>query len=1235
MVSLLSVALVAFAVPAAVVPPATSPPPSPAEVERELKAIVDSSGGRATLSSIGRSLEGRELHLLTISRDPALALEQPSLLVVAGLDGTRGATTSVALRMAKLLADMAAVEASSATDAGEGGQAAAMSGEIDGVTFHFIVSANPDAAVRQAALPSARGALNARPVDEDRDGRMNEDGPVDLNSDGVITIMRQLDPKPGVAVPTLMADPADPRLLRAPNRARGEVARYAIWVEGLDQDGDGRIAEDGPGGVDPDRNFPHRWQEFEPTAGVAPLSEPESWALAQFVLEHPRIFAIHVLGRHDTVVQPPDGRGRDVSGRLPIVLEEADVPLWNELAKLYRDTTGQSRAQGADMAGSFALWAMVHRGIPTFATTMWGRPDLPERASPERGAGDGAAPAATAPPESEIAAPATPTPGAAAAEAPRPAARPRGRSAPPARAPARPVEPTPAGAVEAEGADWLKYSDSQRDGAGFVEWTPFDHPTLGPVEIGGFVPGFRENPPADQFDEIASKQRDWLVRLASMRPQIEVRGPEVRTLAPRLIQVDLGLKQVGRLPLTLTPGKSAGMARAVVTRLSTPLDRVKSGRRVDVRRGFDPGEFIEAQWIVDTSSGEPFEITIAHPVFGEWVSTVRDGAASAPAHRAGTFHAEAPIGNESGDLLAPPLPDTSESRALAAKPDGTRPPLPRPAWNRYYTQDEVDEMLRAFAAARPDLARLESLGDSVEGRPVWLLTVTNFATGEAETKPAMYVDGSIHANEIQATETVLYSIWYLLENYGRLAPITDFLDRGAFYFVPVVAPDSRAAWFRDPNTPHSHRTGRQPTDDDGDGLVDEDGPVDLDGDGSIGQMWRRDPFGTHRRNPRDPRILEPVPTEPRADGTREYGDWSFAGPEGIDQDGDGRIGEDPPGVYDMNRNFPSDWQPSGVQSGAGPWPLFYPETRAIGRLLISRSNIAAGQAFHNMGGMILRGPGAPYREGEYPRRDLAVYDAISSAGAEMLPFYRPLVIHSGLYTVHGGLVNWIAEGLGIVSFTNELWTTKRILQTGQDPTPEQMRRWRDRMLFGETFTDWTEMDHPDLGRVLVGGGDKYSSRIPPGFMLEEECHRNFAFVFFHAEQMPLLRWESMESKSLGGDLWEVTVAVANDRLIPTRTARAAEKSIGRPDLLVVDGGPGVEVIASGLVQGREQRTFTPQPQEPARLMVNDGVPSHGSTLMRLIVKGPAGAPLKLNYQAEKARDLEGSLVLGAEPTRTP
>jgi len=550
------------------------------------------------------------------------------------------------------------------------------------------------------------------------------------------------------------------------------------------------------------------------------------------------------------------------------------------------------------------------------------------------------------------------------------------------------------------------------------------------------------------------------------------------------------------------------------------------------------------------------------------------------------------------------------------------------SWNRFYDYDEMTTIIHDLVDAYPELLTLESIGKSEQGRDMWLITLNSPKTGDAADKPAMYIDGNVHGNEIQASETVLYSIWYLTKSYGHVDQLTELMDRVSFYFLPTQNPDGRAEWFENPNSPHSARTGQRPTDNDFDGLLDEDGPEDLDGDGHITRMWKLDPNGSYRRNELDPRIIERAP-----EGIQ--GNLSRLGSEGIDNDGDGRINEDGPGGYDMNRNWASDWQPNYIQYGAGDYPFDRLETKAVADFILEHPNIAAGQSYHNTGGMILRGPGAKYLGNLYPRSDKSVYDKLGEAGEDILPYYDYMIIHADLYTVHGGFVNWLAEGLGIVSFTNELWTNSRIMP---DPDREysdaERMHWQDRMLFGQTFTNFTQYDHPTHGKVLIGGGTKFSSRVTPPFMLEEGCHRNFAFTMFHAANMPEIAFKWVGIKKLESNLWEITVEIENDKIIPTRLALAAQKKIGLPDLLSITGP---EVVLSGTLSDRFDKSLQPTDDRPALIFVDRGIPGDDQSTFRFIVQGKSGAKVNLHYSAEKATDIEvefslreGETILGQQ-----
>jgi hypothetical protein len=204
------------------------------------------------------------------------------------------------------------------------------------------------------------------------------------------------------------------------------------------------------------------------------------------------------------------------------------------------------------------------------------------------------------------------------------------------------------------------------------------------------------------------------------------------------------------------------------------------------------------------------------------------------------------------------------------------------SWNRYNNHAGITDIVKKLAAAHPDLAQLSSIGKSYQGREMWVLTITDFKKGKPEEKPALYIDGNIHSNEIQGSEFALYTAWYLLESHKDIAFIRELLADKVFYIVPTINPDARDNYMKEPNTPHSPRSGMIQVDNDRDGQINEDGVNDLDGDGSITTMIRKSPKGRFKKDPTDPRKLVPV----KAD---EAGDFEVLGPEGIDNDGDGRV----------------------------------------------------------------------------------------------------------------------------------------------------------------------------------------------------------------------------------------------------------------------------------------------------------------------------------------------------------
>ncbi len=573
--------------------------PSASRSHEALQAAVTDLCARypasITHGKIGSTASGVPLHSLILSDNAAAADSRPGILVVAGLDGPRWAGTEAALIMAEQLAKEHAEL-------------------LKQITVYVVPRANPDAAAAFVSGPKRDRSVNLIHRDEDRDRKFDENPPQDLNGDGAITVIRAKDLGPPYGNPTFVVDAADSRILRAPDPLKGEVANYTVFVEGIDTDGDARIAEDGPGGISPDRNFPHRWPEFDMDAGAYPLQAPEAEALVKFVVGHPTLAAAYVIGRVDTVIAVPDGKGKTDAGG-PMMITEDDAKAYAAVAKLYRDLVGQTRASESDAAGSFVAWMNAQRGIPTFGAQLWGRPDAPpksgespaEAAAPE--SGDGAK-SVTAPKPAETAKPAEADKPAAqdAAPAPSGGGRGRGRGRPAQSAPQVAASEKVA-AGSADDADWLAVSDAQGR-AGFVEWKPMVHAQLGEVEVGGWIPGWRENPPLDQVRPLGEKSAAFVAALAENRAQVVLQKPRVTVLGPGLYQIDATLANVGRLASIQQGGRSGDVTPAHVVRVSTPVDRVKSGQRMSIVRGMTPGEVRRQQWIVAAAPEEVIELEL-------------------------------------------------------------------------------------------------------------------------------------------------------------------------------------------------------------------------------------------------------------------------------------------------------------------------------------------------------------------------------------------------------------------------------------------------------------------------------------------------------------------------------------------------------------------------------------------------------------------------------------------------
>ncbi len=535
----------------------------------------------------------------------------------------------------------------------------------------------------------------------------------------------------------------------------------------------------------------------------------------------------------------------------------------------------------------------------------------------------------------------------------------------------------------------------------------------------------------------------------------------------------------------------------------------------------------------------------------------------------------------------------------------------------YYSLEEVVQALKALNKAFPRLTKLDLVGKSEEGRAIYCMTVNNPETGDELDKPGVYVDGNIHGNEIQATEVCLYLLNYILTKYGENKNITELVDKNCFYVIPTVNVDGRYHFFHDPNTSSSNRSLRIPKDDDRDGLVNEDFPDDLDGDGNISMMRKKDPFGEYKTDPEDPRLM--VRVKPG-----EKGEWTLLGQEGIDNDGDGLVNEDSEGYVDGNRNWGFDWMPEYVQSGAGDYPFSGKGIKAIASFILKRPNICIAWALHNSGGMYLRGPSQ--KQLTYPPQDIQVYDYLGEQAERITPGYRYLVSWKDLYTTYGDFIEWMVCCNGAYGFVGELFQSssetfktrseeqKAEPGTEQDfPFGESNAQARERLKFndhlaqGELYKPWTHYKHPTYGDIEIGGWIKFSSRMPTPFMLKDLVHRNAMAILFSAKNTPEVRMDVFEVKTIDNNLFRLRVRLENSKAIPTMSYYAQQHKLYPKDSLFVSG-ENIKVLAGGKLLDPYRNTASYKEHRPEIQFLF--VPGFGKVEYQFLVTGKGSMEIK-------------------------
>jgi murein tripeptide amidase MpaA len=561
--------------------------------------------------------------------------------------------------------------------------------------------------------------------------------------------------------------------------------------------------------------------------------------------------------------------------------------------------------------------------------------------------------------------------------------------------------------------------------------------------------------------------------------------------------------------------------------------------------------------------------------------------------------------------------------------------MPPVRFDTYYRYDALTRLLHAYAEEYPHLVRIQSIGKSYEGRDIWLLTITNFATGTDNEKPALWVDGNIHASEVSPSTACLYLIHRLVHEYGTHPSITRCLDTRVFYICPRVNPDG-AEWAL-ADKPKIIRSSTRPypyEEDPIGGLVTED----IDGDGRMLMMRIPDPNGPWKKHPQEPRLM--VRREPDEVG----GDYYRLLPEGrFDEPFDPAILTLQPKKegLDLNRNFPAHWRQEHEQPGAGPYPTSEPEVRAIADFIVKHPNITGGITFHTWGGVLLR-PYSHQSDEAFPAEDLWTYQKIGAKGTEITGYPNISVFHDFKYHpkeyISGVFDDWLYDHLGIFAWTVEIWSPQR--QAGisdykfidwyrEHPVEDDLKllRWSDEVLGGKGYVDWYTFDHPQLGQVELGGWDvMYAWRNPPPPFLEKEVALFPDWLVWHLLISPKLELYEAKATPLGEGLYQVRLVVQNSGWLPTYiTKKALEKKVVRGVVAEIELPEGATLRTGkpreelGQLEGRAYKPSTPTTWHAD--------PTDDRAKVEWVVHAPTGGTVKIMARHERAGVVRVALEL--------
>jgi hypothetical protein len=402
---------------------------------------------------------------------------------------------------------------------------------LDEVTFYFFPDVTPDASGQYFAPVTYEREENARSYDDDRDGQKDEDGYDDLNHDGMITRMRIKDPEKG----DYMVHPDNAYVMVKADITKNQKAEYRIMSEGLDNDNDGEINEDLPGGIIFNKNFTYNYPYFSPGAGENAFSEEESRALAKFLFDHWNIFAVVCIGQENNLTVYSDLKTELIDKNLPSAVHEKDKPYFESIINLYKDFVRLSdTAAVIPTGGDLLSWAYFHYNRFAFSTPAWNFSKNKNNM----------------------------------------------------------------GSAEFDYLKWASDHGLQDQTVPWQNVDHPDFPGK-VVEVGGIKPFVMFNPPLTMVDTVSQQHLDFLIALASMRPVLTFNDVKITKRANDVFMLEAEITNSGKCPTMPAMAIESNWIKMIrLDILTSKAQQVTGGRKVFLFDRIIPGETVKAAWLI-------------------------------------------------------------------------------------------------------------------------------------------------------------------------------------------------------------------------------------------------------------------------------------------------------------------------------------------------------------------------------------------------------------------------------------------------------------------------------------------------------------------------------------------------------------------------------------------------------------------------------------------------------------